>query len=102
MPLSNDGNKAHNSALLGAGSRELGVSRRHLLATGNWRLATNSGGVAQMGEHLFCKQGVMGSIPITSTLLVARSEEQLLVGRGETDDFYTMELNVLIASTSNY
>ena len=25
------------------------------------------GGVAQLGEHLLCKQGVVGSIPITST-----------------------------------
>ena len=25
------------------------------------------GGVAQMGEHLLCKQGVIGSIPFTST-----------------------------------
>jgi hypothetical protein len=25
------------------------------------------GGVAQRGEHLLCKQGVVGSIPITST-----------------------------------
>ena len=27
----------------------------------------NAGGVAQLGEHLLCKQGVVGSIPITST-----------------------------------
>ena len=26
-----------------------------------------NGGVAQLGEHLPCKQGVMGSIPIIST-----------------------------------
>ena len=26
------------------------------------------GGVAQLGEHLPCKQGVMGSIPIISTI----------------------------------
>jgi hypothetical protein len=25
------------------------------------------GGVAQLGEHLLCKQGVIGSIPFTST-----------------------------------
>jgi hypothetical protein len=25
------------------------------------------GGVAQLGEHLLCKQGVIGSIPIVST-----------------------------------
>ena len=28
---------------------------------------TLNGGVAQLGEHLPCKQGVMGSIPIIST-----------------------------------
>ena len=27
----------------------------------------SNGGVAQLGEHLPCKQGVMGSIPIIST-----------------------------------
>ena len=27
----------------------------------------NRGGVAQLGEHLLCKQGVIGSIPFTST-----------------------------------
>ena len=26
-----------------------------------------AGGVAQLGEHLLCKQGVVGSSPITST-----------------------------------
>ena len=26
-----------------------------------------SGGLAQLGEHLLCKQGVVGSIPSTST-----------------------------------
>ena len=27
------------------------------------------GGIAQLGEHLPCKQGVIGSIPIISTIL---------------------------------
>ena len=27
----------------------------------------NYGGIAQLGEHLLCKQGVIGSIPIIST-----------------------------------
>ena len=27
----------------------------------------NPGGVAQLGEHLLCKQGVRGSIPLIST-----------------------------------
>ena len=26
------------------------------------------GGIAQLGEHLLCKQGVIGSIPIISTI----------------------------------
>ena len=28
---------------------------------------TNTGGLAQLGEHLLCKQGVVGSIPSSST-----------------------------------
>ena len=31
------------------------------------KVNTRYGGVAQLGEHLPCKQGVMGSIPIIST-----------------------------------
>ena len=27
----------------------------------------NNGGIAQLGEHLLCKQGVNGSIPFIST-----------------------------------
>ena len=30
-------------------------------------IPVTDGGVAQLGEHLPCKQGVMGSIPIIST-----------------------------------
>ena len=30
-------------------------------------LLRDTGGVAQLGEHLLCKQGVIGSIPFTST-----------------------------------
>ena len=30
-------------------------------------VAMSFGGVAQLGEHLLCKQGVIGSIPFTST-----------------------------------
>ena len=29
------------------------------------------GAVAQLGEHLLCKQGVSGSIPLSSTIGVA-------------------------------
>ena len=34
---------------------------------------TPHGGVAQLGEHLLCKQGVIGSIPFTSTSFGAPS-----------------------------
>ena len=33
---------------------------------------TPDGGVAQLGEHLPCKQGVMGSNPIISTIFQGR------------------------------
>jgi hypothetical protein len=35
--------------------------------TGVKENAAWSGGVAQLGEHLLCKQGVIGSNPFTST-----------------------------------
>jgi hypothetical protein len=31
------------------------------------KVAKSEGAVAQLGEHLLCKQGVVGSIPISST-----------------------------------
>ena len=30
-------------------------------------MVVKNGGIAQLGEHLLCKQGVIGSIPIIST-----------------------------------
>ncbi len=33
------------------------------------------GGLAQLGEHLLCKQGVIGSIPLASTISWVRREE---------------------------
>ena len=33
------------------------------------------GGVAQLGEHLPCKQGVRGSNPLTSTINSRKREE---------------------------
>jgi hypothetical protein len=35
------------------------------------------GGVAQLGEHLLCKQGVIGSIPIVSTTRVCKANAPL-------------------------
>ena len=39
--------------------------------------ATHHGGVAQLGEHLPCKQGVMGSNPIISITEVRRKTDRL-------------------------
>ena len=48
--------------------------------------AKTNGALAQLGEHLLCKQGVIGSIPIGSTSLrrVAASagEPSALAGTG--------------------
>ena len=43
--------------------------RWRFLAPDPWLLIPDpwNGGVAQLGEHLLCKQGVVGSSPITST-----------------------------------
>jgi hypothetical protein len=35
------------------------------------------GGLAQLGEHLLCKQGVVGSIPSSSTTHQAKSAKRL-------------------------
>ena len=37
--------------------------------------ALANGGVAQLGEHLLCKQGVRGSIPLISTITVKKRRE---------------------------
>ena len=37
------------------------------------------GAVAQLGEHLLCKQGVNGSIPFSSTILEQASRLNLLL-----------------------
>jgi hypothetical protein len=37
------------------------------------------GGLAQLGEHLLCKQGVVGSIPSTSTSSLVESTNLSLV-----------------------
>jgi hypothetical protein len=38
-------------------------------------LSSDKGGVAQLGEHLLCKQGVIGSIPFTSTTSGVRRQK---------------------------
>ena len=37
-----------------------------------------NGGVAQLGEHLLCKQGVIGSIPFISTKVPKGTEYGLI------------------------
>ena len=50
-------------------------------------LAENEhGAVAQLGEHLLCKQGVTGSIPVSSTNYDHRSETRERK-RGRLDEF---------------
>ena len=34
-----------------------------------------SGGLAQLGEHLLCKQGVNSSILLTSTIILYQNQE---------------------------
>ena len=44
----------------------------------NFVRAPAHGALAQLGEHLLCKQGVSGSIPLGSTsLLFSRYEDQI-------------------------
>ena len=44
--------------------------RRRALNAGGIQLAY-TGGVAQLGERLLCKQEVIGSIPFTSTIILS-------------------------------
>ena len=52
------------------GARRRRVRRQVHAAAGDAErrsLSKAGGAVAQLGEHLLCKQGVVGSIPISST-----------------------------------
>ncbi len=43
-------------------------SEKQNVVSRNWMSNLHKpGGIAQLGEHLLCKQGVIGSIPIIST-----------------------------------
>ena len=46
---------------------------------------TGYGGVAQLGEHLLCKQGVIGSIPIVSTMGVGLVRQIWVLYRGVSE-----------------
>ena len=64
-------------AKIGSGFRESSSARReapqcasaHKVSSNAAmrRLSKDRGGLAQLGEHLLCKQGVVGSIPSSST-----------------------------------
>ena len=43
------------------------------------RRSSFNGGLAQLGEHLLCKQGVNGSIPLSSTIHVVNKSPQELI-----------------------
>ena len=45
------------------------------------------GGIAQLGEHLLCKQGVIGSIPFTST----KFKESIMSGKGSSPRPYSVD-----------
>ena len=56
------------------------------------------GGIAQMGEHLLCKQGVSGSIPFISTIEIrfqysAVAECLNLVSKGQNRTLKTEQSN---------
>src|SRR2546425_2167527 len=46
------------------------IAKRKPLKCYNEQRVRSFGRVAQLGEHLLCKQGVAGSIPVTSTNLI--------------------------------
>ena len=57
----------------------------------------NRGGVAQLGEHLPCKQGVMGSNPIISTKSVERTKKKKAEENGSGREAYGLIAQVVRA-----
>ena len=57
--------------------RGLGTAAARDRAT---RVANRRGAVAQLGEHLLCKQGVVGSIPSSST-----TKEEASIAKASTE-----------------
>jgi hypothetical protein len=53
----------------------------------------DAGGLAQLGEHLLCKQGVVGSIPSSSTNHMARRNQHQ---RGFAKGFFVVGQDRLI------
>ena len=54
-----------------------GVDERALTDPVSTGCSQGIGAVAQLGEHLLCKQGVSGSIPLSSTILCPDARTQL-------------------------
>ena len=57
-----------------------------LLYTVDCQLSTGDGGLAQLGEHLLCKQGVKGSIPLISTKRSGERELEDSEKKGKMDE----------------
>ena len=57
----------HRDARLCPKVRRYGVVWRNSVVRFRGRTRPGDGGIAQLGEHLLCKQGVNGSIPFIST-----------------------------------
>ena len=54
------------------------AKQRNFLREDGETAIPNYGGVAQLGEHLPCKQGVMGSNPIISTMRYGIGQKRTL------------------------
>ena len=72
LPAPKDSERAYSSVRL-----ERTPDKREVVGSIPTRPTTTFGGVAQLGEHLLCKQGVIGSIPFTST---TSSDKQAAAG----------------------
>ena len=60
----------------GTRRRRVLVAHKMLSDAAMRRLSSLNGGLAQLGEHLLCKQGVVGSIPSSSTTSIQCGTDQ--------------------------
>ena len=75
------------------GSSPLGPTKEFLLLKTTEKKQTSYyGGVAQLGEHLPCKQGVMGSNPIISTM---GRKSRILLGLASHSGYDGQHLNAV-------
>ena len=59
-------------------------------------LRANHGGIAQLGEHLPCKQGVVGSSPISSTIFGSLTIEESEISACGTPDEGVLQTQIVI------